>query len=97
MKRSPGSDLQRAIEFLSSSDLAKGRQGPLPARPDYEFLARHASEHDHDLSPGAVEEAFRLIMRARLVALRKLSHAAGDDRAYLARDRPLSTRKIGKL
>lgn len=74
MKRSPGSDLQRAIEFLSSPDLAKG-QAPLPARPDYECLARLASELGHDLSPGAVQEAFRLIMRARLAVTRKLPEA----------------------
>lgn len=80
MKPSPSSDLQRAIEFLSNLDLAKGRQAPFPARPDYEFLARHASEPGQDLSPGAVQEAFRLIMRARLVVSRKLSHADGDDR-----------------
>lgn len=80
MKRSPGSDLQRAIEFLSNPDLAKGHQAPFPARPDYEYLARHASELGHELSPGAVQEAFRLIMRARLAVLRKLSHTDGGDR-----------------
>lgn len=68
MKRSPSSDLQRAIEFLSDPDWAKGHQAPLPARPDYKFLARHAAELGHNLSPNAVQEAFRLIMRARLVA-----------------------------
>jgi len=71
MSRSPGSDLQRAVEFLSSPDLGEG--APLPPRPDYDFLARRASELGHDLSPGAVGEAFRLIMRARLVGQRKLS------------------------
>jgi hypothetical protein len=80
MKRSPGLDLQRAIEFLSSQDLAKGHQGPFPARPDYEFLARYALELGYDLSPGAVQEAFRLIMRARLVALRRLTLGGGEDR-----------------
>ena len=80
MKRSPSSDLQRAIEFLSNPDLAKGHQAPLPARPDYEFLARHAFELGYNLSPSAVQEAFRLIMRARLVVLGKLSHTDGDDR-----------------
>ena len=67
MKRPPGPDLQRAIRFLSGPGLA---QAPLPARPDYECLARRASDQGHDLSPDAVEEAFRLIMRARLVAMR---------------------------
>jgi hypothetical protein len=80
MKRSPGSHLQGAIEFLSNPDLAKGHQAWLPARLDYGFLARHASGLGYDLSPGEVQEAFRLIMRARLVATRKLSQADGDDR-----------------
>ena len=75
MKPSPGPELQRAIEFLSSPDLAEGLPGPLPGRPDYESLARHASGLGHELSPGALEEAFRLIMRARLAIARKLSHA----------------------
>ncbi|HET9639685.1 MAG TPA: hypothetical protein VFP12_10795 [Allosphingosinicella sp.] len=75
MTRSPGPDLQRAIAFLSSLDLAKGHQAPLPARPDYECLARHASELGHELSPSAVQEAFRLIMRARLAVTRKLPEA----------------------
>jgi hypothetical protein len=78
MKAPTGSDLQRAISFLSGPDVAKGT--PLPARPDYEFLARRASELGHDLSPGAVQEAFRLIMRARLVGLRTLSGSEGGDR-----------------
>ncbi len=77
MKRSPGSDLQRAIEWLSNPDLAQGT--PLPARPDYEFLARHASGPGHDLSPGAMREAFRLIMRARLVASRRRPHTDSGD------------------
>jgi hypothetical protein len=68
MKPTAGPELQRAIQFLSS--LAKGDRGPLPDRPDYEGLARLASEFGHELSPGAVKEAFRLLMRARLVALR---------------------------
>ena len=77
MKRAAGSDVQRAIEFLSSPDLAKAHQAPLPARPDYECLARRASELGHDLSPGAVQEAFRLIMRARLVGSMRLSRTDG--------------------
>lgn len=83
MKGSPGPDLQRAIEFLSNPDLAKGLPAALPARPDYEFLARHACERGHDLSPDAVEEAFRLILRARLVLVRNLPHASEDVRLDL--------------
>jgi hypothetical protein len=78
MKRPTGSDLQRAILFLSGPDVAKGTL--LPARPDYECLAGRASELGHDLSPGAVREAFRLIMRARLVGLRNPSGSEGGDR-----------------
>lgn len=62
-------EIQRAILFLSG--LAGSPGAPLPARPDYEALARRASELGQDLSPGAVEQAFRLMMRARLVALRQ--------------------------
>jgi hypothetical protein len=67
----PPTDLQRAIEFLSDPELATGT--PLPDRPDYESLARRASELGHDLSPDAAAEAFRLVMRARLVAARRLA------------------------
>lgn len=70
MRRPSGPVLQQAIQFLSSPELAKGAS--LPARPDYEELARRASELGHALSPDAVQEAFRLIMRARLVASRTL-------------------------
>ncbi|HYW14861.1 MAG TPA: hypothetical protein VE891_01725 [Allosphingosinicella sp.] len=80
MKRPLGPDLQRAIEFLSSPDLANSDQGSLPARPDYEILARHASGLGHDLSPDALREAFRVMMRARLMVLRKPPRTAGDDR-----------------
>lgn len=68
--RAPGPELQRAIQFLSSPDLAEGDRGAFAARPDYEGLARRASQLGHELSPGAVQEAFRMLMRARLVALR---------------------------
>lgn len=70
MMRTPGPELQRAIRFLSSADLTEGDRGPLSGRPDYEGLARRASELGHELSPGAVKEGFRLLMQARLVALR---------------------------
>lgn len=79
MKRTSGPELQRAILFLSRVDLAKGHQAPLPARPDYECLARRASELGHELSPSAVMEAFRLLMRARLVAF-QISHTDSGDR-----------------
>jgi hypothetical protein len=71
MKRSPRSDVQRAIEFLSDSDLFGPHGVPLPARPDYQFLARQASDLGHDLPPDAVQQAFRLMMRARLLVMRQ--------------------------
>lgn len=63
-----GADVQRAIEFLSGPDSAGLRRLPLPPRPDYERLARHAAELGHALPPDALREAFRLILRARLLA-----------------------------
>lgn len=80
MKRPAASDVQRAIQFLSSPEFAGGRHGPLPARPDYEFLARQASGLGHNVSPGAVREAFRLIIRTRLVLPRGLSRSDGGER-----------------
>jgi hypothetical protein len=79
MRRSSDPDLQQAIEFLSNPDLAKNLHAPIPGRPDYEYLARLASRLGHDLSPGAVKEAFRLIVRARLIASPK-PRSAGADR-----------------
>lgn len=67
MTRPGGSEVQQAIAFLSTADLTNV-DGPLPARPDYESIARHAASLGHDLSPGAVRQAFQHIMRARLVA-----------------------------
>ena len=64
-----GSDVQRAIRFLSGPDSTAPDRLPLPPVPDYESLARHAAQLGHDLPPDALREAFRLIMRARLVAL----------------------------
>lgn len=69
MKRLPSADLQRAIEFLSSPDFAT--EASLPPHPDYESIARCASEAGAPLAPDVLREAFRLIMRARLVALSK--------------------------
>lgn len=80
MIRTPGPELQRAIQFLSGPDLAEGDREPLPARPDYEALARRASELGHELSPDAVKQAFRLLMRARLISLRKNPRTRSDDR-----------------
>ena len=78
MKRPTGPDIQRAIQFLSTAELAEGGETGLPGRPDYEFLARHACGLGHDITPGAVREAFRRIMRARLVASHRLSNRGAD-------------------
>jgi hypothetical protein len=80
MTRSPTPELQRAIQFLLNPGLAKERQTPLPDRPDYDCLSRYASELGQEFSPDAVKEAFRQIMRARLVASRKLSRTGGGKR-----------------
>lgn len=74
-----GSDVQRAIAFLSSPEPGSIPRAALPPHPDYESLARHARDLGHDLSPGAIQEAFRLILRARLLASRKLSRIDGED------------------
>lgn len=69
---SPRPELQRALSFLSSSALTTtGDQSPLPAAPDYNALAQRARASGHDLSPSAIEEAFRLVMCARLAVLGK--------------------------
>ncbi len=65
-----GSGVQRAIDFLSGSKSREMVPDTLPPRPDYQALARLALELGQDLSPDAVQEAFRLIMRARLAAVR---------------------------
>jgi hypothetical protein len=62
-----GSDVQRAIDFLSSPNLKEGQWATLPPRPDYEVLAWHARELGYDCSPEAVQGAFQLMMRARLL------------------------------
>jgi hypothetical protein len=71
VNRPSGPDIQRAIEFLSTAALADSAEDSLPDRPDYDFLARRASGLGHDVTTGAVKEAFRRIMSARLVASRK--------------------------
>ena len=79
MTSPPRPDLQRAIAFLSSPALAKDGQPPLPTTPDYDALARRACASGYDVSHGAVEEAFRLIMRARLVAQARTNRADRGD------------------
>jgi hypothetical protein len=71
--RSPGQEIQQAIAFLHACEPADRHGILLPARPDYEALARRAAEHGLALSPGAIQEAFRMIMCARLVAARRIA------------------------
>lgn len=61
-------EVQRAIAFLSKVASAKDGEPPLPPTPGYDALARRACASGCDVSAEAIEEAFRLIMRARLVA-----------------------------
>jgi hypothetical protein len=70
MSAGRGSDVQRAIDFLSDPRLREVDPATLPHRPDYEALAQSACALGHDLPPGAIQEAFRLMMRARLLARR---------------------------
>lgn len=65
------SGVQGAIDFLTGTALGDLPAAALPPRPDYEPLARHARDLGYDLSPGALQEAFRLLIRARLLATRK--------------------------
>jgi hypothetical protein len=64
------SEIQRAIDFLSGPEL-EAMSASLPPRPDYEALARLARGLGHELSPGAIREAFRTMMRARRLGSRK--------------------------
>ncbi len=79
MSAGHGSDVQRAIDFLSGPKLWEMAPAKLPHRPDYEALAQRARALGHDLSPGAIQEAFRLIIRVRLLASRKHSRIEGED------------------
>jgi len=76
-----GSDVQRAIAFLASPELGTLQPDELPPRPDYEALARHARDLGHDLSPGAIQKAFGLVMLARRLASLKPSLSDGEDRS----------------
>ena len=80
MKRSAGPDLQSAIQFLSEAGLGEGSRALPPGRIDYESLSRLALEAGHEVSPEAVRDAFRLIMRARLAASRRPPPGDGGDR-----------------
>lgn len=62
-----GRDIQRAIDFLTGQAAAEARGAALPDRPDYAAIARHARELGVELSPEAVQSAFQLMMRARLL------------------------------
>lgn len=63
------SDLQRAVNFLSSADLLN-TSCALPDGPDYAALTQHARNLGRDVTPHAIRCAFQLIMRARLMSER---------------------------
>ncbi|HYI38912.1 MAG TPA: hypothetical protein VE053_01180 [Allosphingosinicella sp.] len=73
MSAGRGSGVQGAIDFLTGPELNDLPRAALPPRIDYDPLTRHARDLGYDLSPGALQEAFRLLMRARLLASRKRS------------------------
>lgn len=64
------SGVQRAVDFLTSPELADLQTAMFPPHVDYESLAAAARNLGYDLSPGTIEEAFRLVMRARLFTQR---------------------------
>lgn len=68
-----GSGIQGAIDFLTGPALGGLPRDALPPKADYEPLASHARDLGYDLSPDALQDAFRLLMRARLLASRKPS------------------------
>jgi hypothetical protein len=62
-----GSEVQQALDLLSSPKLWERPAATLPHRPDYEALTERARLLGRDVSPAAIREAFRLLMRARLL------------------------------
>jgi hypothetical protein len=72
---SSSADLQQAILFLSRLPAGTDDRDSLPGTVNYAALARRARASGLDVSPGALEQAFRLIMRARLLASGKSASA----------------------
>lgn len=59
---------QRAIDFLLGLDARGVDCSSLPASVDYGALGRLAGRNGIDTDEAALQEAFALIMRARLIA-----------------------------
>lgn len=59
---------QRAIDFLMRLDADEVEHSSLPASVDYGALSRLAGRHGVETDEAALQEAFALIMRARLIA-----------------------------
>ncbi|MGZ9098674.1 MAG: hypothetical protein ACXW3O_03135 [Brevundimonas sp.] len=74
--------VQMAIDFLVRLDSVEGAAGHLPPRPDPDALVRLARERGLILSGEALQEGFRILMRARLFAnqIARGSGPAVDDR-----------------
>ena len=64
-------DVQLGIEFLVDLDLTGMQHGALPDVPDYSALAREAEKNGFAVSPAALQEAFRLLMQARMLGPRQ--------------------------
>ncbi|NCP11031.1 MAG: hypothetical protein GW859_03575 [Sphingomonadales bacterium] len=62
-------ELQLGIDFLVKLDLTDSERRALPDVPDYEDLARRARRRGFAVSASGLQEAFRLLMLARLVGL----------------------------
>lgn len=64
-----GAEVQRAIDFLSGPDAAQLHQCPLSPHVDYDAIVQRGSELGHHLSADGLREAFRCIIRARLLSI----------------------------
>jgi hypothetical protein len=63
-------DLQCGIGFLVGLDLTDVQRRALPSVPDYEALADQARREGLNLSALVLEEAFRLLIQARIIGSR---------------------------
>ncbi len=66
MTSGPNSDVQRAIDYLTTCAPNDLQGAKLSDWPCYESLAQAAHDRGHDLSPDSLRTAFQLMMRARL-------------------------------
>lgn len=70
MSRATHNEVQLGIDFLSQLKLTDAQLRALPDVPDYQALASLAQVDGLTLSAPAAQEAFRLLMQARVVVAR---------------------------